>query len=726
MEPKIAKEVFSHFTYEIIERIIRFLIHLDEIESQFYSERSKIGSKNELIDNYRNTLYNLLSGVVIGYKNGIKSDGQYLKSFKLLKKILCSANKLHTKYLSVLPRPSEPVELNRFVRVIDKQVVKLADKSNKIGVSISFNEEIGEGVEGDYLHDFKEEIKEVYNHYAIPYDFNDHEEKVYIKIPRIDASNTFRWPSLIHEICHSLFINVIFDRGGIEKDFLSYIGDENNDIIGYFKNNGYKLEKWLEECWCDLFACILIGPSFYFSQFLTFLNNGNNVDSEHPPNMFRLYLIESIIQHRFSCLHKDVLGHGYIAEYEEVLGTLILSQDDSPEEESLLNKINNNFNLYFLSHFFTNEKEGKIAQLKDNPEINKKLRPLVNKYVRLDPKVIVFLRDRLNNKLPIPSIRIKNSKGKYKELPTYVQEIFIASWLSRHDILIPKILEELCKLNTENTTDKKEVYKNIFEAIIRHDRAILKSIQVSEWFDFLNGEKQRPKNITVFRNDTSSFNLKKNASGILVDSEIENLILQDELKIIPIMMNVNEPIKNKIFCQIGTASLDIRLGSTFQIFYPDQHGIIDFTEWDEQHSFLPTSKRLTLDFVEGLTIIPGQFLLGHSMEYIKLPDYISGNLEGRSSFARLGIEIHMTAGYIDPGFEGTLTFEIYNAGNTAVRLYPSMRIGQIRFEKGKIPRELYSKKHTVKYKGLLEHNMSKQNSDFEVELIKRHRGKNKL
>lgn len=54
--------------------------------------------------------------------------------------------------------------------------------------------------------------------------------------------------------------------------------------------------------------------------------------------------------------------------------------------------------------------------------------------------------------------------------------------------------------------------------------------------------------------------------------------------------------------------------------------------------------------------MPGQFLLGHSMEYVKLPDYICGNLDGRSSFARLGIEIHMTAGFIDPGFERVITF----------------------------------------------------------------------
>jgi dCTP deaminase len=106
------------------------------------------------------------------------------------------------------------------------------------------------------------------------------------------------------------------------------------------------------------------------------------------------------------------------------------------------------------------------------------------------------------------------------------------------------------------------------------------------------------------------------------------------------------------------------------------------------------------------------------LEYIKLPDTLCGTLEGRSSFARLGIEIHMTAGFIDPGFEGVITFEIYNAGPTTVKLYPGMRIGQLRFERNSEPREKYSDRHSVKYKGLLEHDLSRQSKDFEVELIK--------
>lgn len=170
---------------------------------------------------------------------------------------------------------------------------------------------------------------------------------------------------------------------------------------------------------------------------------------------------------------------------------------------------------------------------------------------------------------------------------------------------------------------------------------------------------------------------------------------------------------------MGTTSLDVRLGACFQMFYPNQYGIIDFTENEKKHREI--SKRINLDFLEGITITPGQFLLAHSLEYIKLPNDISGSLDGRSSFARLGLEIHMTAGFIDPGFEGVITFEIYNAGASAIKLYPGLRIGQLRLERNSTPQKIYKDRHTVKYKGLLEHYTSKQSSDVEIDKIKKYK-----
>jgi dCTP deaminase len=105
------------------------------------------------------------------------------------------------------------------------------------------------------------------------------------------------------------------------------------------------------------------------------------------------------------------------------------------------------------------------------------------------------------------------------------------------------------------------------------------------------------------------------------------------------------------------------------------------------------------------------------MEYIKLPGNIAAEIEGRSSFARLGLETHMTAGFVDPGFEGVLTFEIFNAGPNPIKLYPGLRIAQIRFSYINEPVKAYNKKINAKYRGLLAHHYSLQFKDSEVKRI---------
>ncbi len=91
-------------------------------------------------------------------------------------------------------------------------------------------------------------------------------------------------------------------------------------------------------------------------------------------------------------------------------------------------------------------------------------------------------------------------------------------------------------------------------------------------------------------------------------------------------------------------------------------------------------------------------MLGVTQEEITLPDDIAARVEGRSSWGRLGIIIHSTAGFIDPGFQGRPTLEISNIGMMPILLYPGVRICQIAFEELTSPAEVpYSKKKDVKY-----------------------------
>jgi dCTP deaminase len=82
---------------------------------------------------------------------------------------------------------------------------------------------------------------------------------------------------------------------------------------------------------------------------------------------------------------------------------------------------------------------------------------------------------------------------------------------------------------------------------------------------------------------------------------------------------------------------------------------------------------------EYFVLHPGEFALASTLEFICLPDDIAGRLEGRSTWGRLGLQIHATAGFVDPGFRGSLTFELINSGKLPIKLSPGLRLGQICF-----------------------------------------------
>jgi len=84
---------------------------------------------------------------------------------------------------------------------------------------------------------------------------------------------------------------------------------------------------------------------------------------------------------------------------------------------------------------------------------------------------------------------------------------------------------------------------------------------------------------------------------------------------------------------------------------------------------------------EGFVLHPGEFILGSTSEYFELPGNLAGKLEGKSSLGRLGLVVHATAGFIDPGFKGEITYEITNISRLPIRIYADMKIAQICFLK---------------------------------------------
>ena len=94
---------------------------------------------------------------------------------------------------------------------------------------------------------------------------------------------------------------------------------------------------------------------------------------------------------------------------------------------------------------------------------------------------------------------------------------------------------------------------------------------------------------------------------------------------------------------------------------------------------------VTIDGDEPFILHPGEFVLGQTLEWVELPDDLVARLEGKSRLGRLGLLIHSTAGYVDPGWKGNLTLELSNVANLPIALYFGMKIGQISFFRDEQP-----------------------------------------
>lgn len=129
--------------------------------------------------------------------------------------------------------------------------------------------------------------------------------------------------------------------------------------------------------------------------------------------------------------------------------------------------------------------------------------------------------------------------------------------------------------------------------------------------------------------------------------------------------------------QLGPSSFDLRLGYEFGVLNTRKIEMID-TKNMEKYEEVINKEKHTAD--EGVVVHPGEFILGSTLETLKVPNDLVARVEGRSSYGRLGIIVHATAGYVDPGFKGDITLEIQNLGNAPVKLYPEDRVCQIVFE----------------------------------------------
>lgn len=192
---------------------------------------------------------------------------------------------------------------------------------------------------------------------------------------------------------------------------------------------------------------------------------------------------------------------------------------------------------------------------------------------------------------------------------------------------------------------------------------------------------------------------------VLSDRDIRAEIASGRIVIDPFIPEAVQP-----------SSVDLHLDRRFRVFRNSRYPYIDVRADQPELTEL-----VEIGGDDPFILHPGEFVLGSTFERVQLPNDMVARLEGKSSLGRLGLLIHSTAGYVDPGWEGNLTLELSNVANLPITLYDGMKIGQISFQRLSSPAEVGYGDASIgsKYRGQRDPTASLYHRDFERGRIKR-------
>ena len=167
---------------------------------------------------------------------------------------------------------------------------------------------------------------------------------------------------------------------------------------------------------------------------------------------------------------------------------------------------------------------------------------------------------------------------------------------------------------------------------------------------------------------------------------------------------------------VQPSSIDLHLDRRFRVFRNSRYPFIDVRADQPELTEL-----VEISGDDPFILHPGEFVLGSTFERVELPNDLVARLEGKSSLGRLGLLIHSTAGYVDPGWEGNRTLELSNVANLPITLNDGMKIGQISFQRLSSPAEVGYGDARIgsKYRGQRDPTASLYHRDFERGRIKR-------
>jgi dCTP deaminase len=182
---------------------------------------------------------------------------------------------------------------------------------------------------------------------------------------------------------------------------------------------------------------------------------------------------------------------------------------------------------------------------------------------------------------------------------------------------------------------------------------------------------------------------------LLVDWEIERLLARGHIIVEPLYRLRRAQYSDD--AQLGPGGLDLRLDTAFKEFKSMNKESINLRQRQREED-LYRLVELEVGRDEPYILHPGEFVLAQSLEYVVMPECVSGRLDGRSTYGRYGVTIHSTAGGVDAGFRGHLAFELSNNGKMPVLLYPTDRIARLSFFLTSRCREPYRGKFQLQVK----------------------------
>lgn len=736
-------------TAEIFERTIRLYGLVQKSTRSLVATGRGISAQIVSADRIMDLLKKLVIDELASIYGSSESDDAKVDQLRALMEVLAI---VHEGTLPTVPRVIEPIELHSYIRQGNQshngepptRSKTLVFAAERLGMQVYPNSLAGllkqlavrhklQARARHYPEDIAKLALATLAERIDPYQkVSDSTEEAYVAIPAIDIHNPTRWPSLWHELGHhklqqatksliqrfedhltgSSSNKQFFDSLCVEAYRIAIDREDRRRVLAgdderLARDDGQRLiAEWLRECWCDAHGVRQAGLGFLYSQLHDFMFSWPSYLSKnfvpgqpYPPAWFRLRLSRSLAIER--------LRHQRNIPDQTLVRTLVDAYSD--EEKAFLALTPDKEDVVRFNSRFANLYTYFLSFLKADIDFSSR------DVLAGDISGTAFkgLEDDLKLGLPIPSILDERTNTPRA---AQVSEIILAGWRTRNDRLRNRLLEEFSEFCREST-NMGDCIQHSVDLIDRADDSMKRSIQVAEWFSILSDAGVNDvitRKLGEEQESNESENEYSNAPGLLSDAEINRLLFpmnsRPELRIIP-LINIRQQIK-------GT-SIDLRLGHNFEIFQSIGQLAVDACNSKSDDRF--DSIVSEIDFLEGIPILPGQFILGHTLEYIKLPRHVAAQIEGRSSFARLGIQVHMTANLVEAGFEGCLTLEIRNSGPSTVVLYPGMRFAQIRlFRISGYTNTEYSRPGN-KYHGQLGQNRTKQFADHEVGIFRKQR-----